>query len=161
MQPFDSSGMAPVSLSSCRELRYLKLKLHPLSPSSTDHKIISSITSVNLRTIIFTPNCQGLAHRALLCRRAWAPLDDVMCGLVEKLRTLWYDRTLELEFRFQFATLYPDLDYPAFMPRFRENGRVTILETLNGKVFRFAVRFFFTNHTTLPFLNRGSANRAT
>jgi len=131
-----------------------------VSASLTGLTFISSVTSINLRTITFTPHFRDLSQDALLCRSTWAHLDDVLCGLVKKMHKLGYDRTLELVFRFESVSFDPDLDYPAFMPRFRENGRVRILDTSNGKIFGIVVRFFHDCTISL-FLNHGPVNRAT
>ena len=53
--------------------------------------------------------------------RWWKALDDEVCELVEKLRVLGYEHTLELEFHSD-----PGADRRGFLPKFREKGRVIV-----------------------------------
>ena len=95
-----------MTLSHCPEIH--QLVLHP---SLTDLTIISSVTSVNLRTIVFAFDARKLLLGTLLDHCIWGPLDEVMRGLVYKLRTLEYSRTLVLEVRYQSVALGSGLDY--------------------------------------------------
>ena len=56
-------------------------------------------------------------------------LDEGLPDLVDRLRALGYEHTLELEFQheFEFARIDPRDDPDEFFPCFREKGRVTIL----------------------------------
>ena len=54
-----------------------------------------------------------------------------------------------MELRYQSVAINLGLGYQGFMPRFRENGRVRISDTSNGKVLDIVVRFF-TIHVTPP-----------
>jgi len=71
-----------------------------------------------------------------------------MCGLVNKLCALGYEHTLELEFLFDSAEFYPDLDFKALLPKFRERGRVRILNTSSGEVLDLPVGFSFVTYIT-------------
>ena len=48
-----------------------------------------------------------------------------MCGFVDKLRTLGYTHTLELEFLVTRVDVDKELHHK-FLPKFREKGTVTI-----------------------------------
>ena len=65
-----------------------------------------------------------------------------MCALVDKLHMLGYGHTLELELRCEPATSGSNLDYSGFLPKFRERGRVRILDTSSGETLEVTVRSF-------------------
>ena len=121
----------PVALSHCPELR--RLELCAIIPSGAERAIISSIISTNIRTIALV----SITPRTPLGNRWWQPLDDVMCELVDKLCVLGYEHTLELEFHFD-----PSTDHEGFLPKFREKGRVKILDAPSGEVVVVPVRLF-------------------
>lgn len=90
-----------------------------------------SITSVNIRKIIFAPHAPGDKWSY----RRWSYLDTVLPLLVDRLHTSGYEHTLELEFRQEFECAEIDLDVglDALFPEFRKRGRVRILEVASGK----------------------------
>jgi hypothetical protein len=57
----------------------------------------------------------------------------MICGLADRLRVSGCKHTLEVEFRAQFADLDEEVDYDGFLPKFKEKGRVRIVETSSGK----------------------------
>jgi len=65
-----------------------------------------------------------------------------MCGLANKLRTLGYKHTLELEFQFASMGFDPKLGFGGFLRKFRGMGRVKILNTSSGEILGLAVRVF-------------------
>jgi len=66
-----------------------------------------------------------------------------MSALADKLRELGNEQTLELEFRFQCLNLAPRVDHIVFLPKFREKGRVIMVDSSTGRVLEFTVRFLF------------------
>jgi len=105
-----------------------RLEIFTIIPDATERIVISSITSINLRTIAFLPRPGGFNSYAPVPRQYyWEPLDNTACGLVDKLCTLGYEHTLELEFVLESTKLYPE--------------RVGILNTLSGEVLDLPVSF--------------------
>ena len=71
-------------------------------------------------------------------------MDSVVCGLVNKLHALGYEHILELEFRFESAKFDPKLGFRGFLRKFRERGRVRILNTSSGEVLDLVVCVYFS-----------------
>lgn len=120
-----SSGIF-LDISGCAELR--RLEFYAVCPGSEECDTISSITSSNIRSIAFV---SGSAPATPLPPLTLNPhsmllLDDAICGLVDKLQALGYDHTLTLEFRHPVASSNAQ-NIRAWLPRFREKGRVIIL----------------------------------
>ena len=69
----------------------------------------------------------------LLSNRNWISFDDMICGLVDRLRMSGYKHTLEVVFRAQLVDLDEEVDHDKFLPRFKEKGRVKIVEISSGK----------------------------
>ena len=71
-----------------------------------------------------------------LGERFHSTLDAELNGLVDRLRASGYKRTLELEFRHShyFAETVSDAGPDGFLPKFREKGRVTVLETTGERI---------------------------
>jgi len=82
----------------------------------------------------------ALTSRTLLDNCHWSPLDDVLCGLVGKLRTSGYDHALELGFRFESANFDPNLDCKGLLQKIREHDRVRIPVTSGERVLEIVVR---------------------
>lgn len=108
-----------IVLSRCPELH--RLELHTLTPGEAERATISSIISTNIRTITFKRQWANFRPHIKLSERFWLPLDDAMCGLVNKLGALGYEHALEVVIHFD-----PDVDCGRFMQKFRDKGRVTI-----------------------------------
>ena len=119
----------PLTLEHCPEL--CRLEIFNISPKERERAIISSVTSINLRTIAFLGNGQGSYRTAdiLEVPSYWEPLDDTLRELVDKLYTLGYKHTLELEFHLRDLDFYSDQTYPGRLVKFREMGRVKIFGT--------------------------------
>jgi len=89
------------------------------------HAAISSITSKDVRTTVVTLSLDCIPHT----------LDGTLHGLVEKVRTMGCKHTLEAEFRTSGIS-DTGLDYRVYFPKFKEKGRVRMLNTLSGECFR-------------------------
>lgn len=130
----------PLTLKRCAELG--RLEVLTILPGEAERAVISSITSINLRTIAFPSDTHGFSSHVLVDRpHYWNHLDNTACGLVNKLRALGYEHTLELEF--QLESVDPTLYLGGFLRNFREKGRVRVVNTSSGEVLDLAVRFFF------------------
>ena len=87
--------------------------------------VISTITSTNIREIVFSP---------LLVRELedqfWSSLDTGLSSLVDRLRASGHQHVLNVEFRrdLSFAEMVLGAGPDGFLPKFREKGRVIILE---------------------------------
>lgn len=115
-------------------------------PGRMERAAISSITSTSIRTIVFKP--QIIPHPTIMYiyhdHQDWLPLDEAMYGLVNKLCTMGYEHTLELEFHFD-----PKMSHRPFLQRFREKGRVKILDTSGVGVLVALVRLFHVLHSVV------------
>ena len=141
IRPFDFPVGDPLTLKHYPGL--CRLEILTSLPSHIEHIVISSITSINIRTIAFLSDTHGFApHNLANHPHRWRHLDNVMCGLVDELRRLGYEHTLELEFGFDSEKLEPGLDFGGFLPKFREKGLVKTLNTSSGDGSDLAVRFF-------------------
>jgi len=63
----------------------------------------------------------------------WGGSDKMICGLVGRLRMSGYKDTLEVEFRAEFVDLGEKVNHEEFLPKFKERGRVRIVETSSGE----------------------------
>ena len=59
----------------------------------------------------------------------------MICGLVDRLCLLGYKHTLEVEFRAQLVNLDEEVDHDKFLPKFKEKGRVRVVE-ISSRRFR-------------------------
>jgi len=135
----------PLTLERCPRLCSLEF---PSSYTTREQRlVISSITSINLRTVVFPLDADHDVSYILAGSDVRYYVDNAMRRLVDKLSTLGYKHTLELEFRCESVGLH--LDFKDFLPKFRERGRVRISNTSSGEVLDLIVRFFFTTHTVL------------
>ena len=74
----------------------------------------------------------------------WASFDDCMSALADKLRKLGNKQTLEVEFKFVRAILYPPPEGEVFLPKFSEKGRVRVVDYSSGQVLQPAVCFLLS-----------------
>ena len=88
--------MSTTCLSRCPELR--QLEVDKMFPLEQERILILSITSTNLRKPIFT-HSGVLLRWYFLCVPCWKTLDEVMCGLIDRLRISGYKNIWETEFR--------------------------------------------------------------
>ena len=88
--------------------------------------LISSITSTNLRKLIFVPIPPLIQLEYLMDNPCWIPFDDTICRLVDRLRVSGYTNMLEVEFRLLFIDPVREARHRTFLPKFKEKGRVTV-----------------------------------
>ena len=98
------------------------------------HQIISSISSTEFRKAIFLVwRVEGWWTFAQQME-AWAPIDEALCGVVDRLNAAGCHHTLEAEVR--FAAIRGDhrdcCDFTKLLPKFREKGTVTIRDLSSG-----------------------------
>ena len=136
---FNFPGNTVLDLSNCSELR--QVVFYTVFPKEPQCAVISSITSRHIRKIVFTAPRSDEVSRTTLDGSDMLSLEDTMCGLVEKLRKLGYEHTLELEFK-----LHPDwvpLPIGKSFLKFGEKGRVLFSDTL-GRTVKLTVRVSFS-----------------
>ena len=118
-------------ISNCRGLCELEISLPSLPQDEVS--LFSSITSTNLQRIVL-PTRYGFERMG---DPVFAPyyrsIDDCLCQLVGRLRRSGYKRRLEVVFRIKDV---PDDEqvFEEFLPRFREQGRVKIMQELGGRI---------------------------
>jgi len=88
--------------------------------------LIQSITSTNLRKLIFAPYWPILMLENFMDDPCWITFDDLICRLVDRLRVSGYANTLEVEFQLLFSEPAGEAHHKTFLPRFKEKGRVTV-----------------------------------
>ena len=129
-----------LDLSNCSELH--QLVVYTDAPAELQCHVISSIVSRNIRKIVFTGFHPDAMLYTPLDSTSMLPLERAMCGLVDKLRALGYEHTLELEFGFH-SRLFPHIlaSSRGSFPKFREKGRVIVSDNGSGKTIEVIVRF--------------------
>lgn len=97
------------------------------------HQTLSSVTSVELRKVIFLArymrNWMDFARQV----EQWALIDKELCGLVDALRATGYRHTLEVELR--ITRVGGDIgmyDFTELLAEFREKGVVTVMDAFRG-----------------------------
>ena len=98
-------------------------------PTQAIKTLITSITSTNLQRIVFS--AQGLAERqsGSDVARSCNVIDNCLCRLVDKLRVLGYEYTLEVEFQGgRPAEWGAGSGLRKILPKFEEKGRVRIVQ---------------------------------
>lgn len=128
---------ATVTLSHCPELRELEFSV--LQPTTRHRTTVSSITSANIRKIIFSHPLIAVTLQALTNDTDWTSFDDCVSVLADKLRGSGNKQTLEVELRTGCMVLDPLVDYGGFLPKFREKGRVRVVDRSSGQVLELAV----------------------
>jgi len=95
--------------------------------------LLSSITSTELRKIVFPVSCThgwNLFSRGM---EVWTVTDKLLCGLVDRLGMTGYHHTLEVELQFTETEIdFSEHDFTKFLPEFREKGVVTITDAVHG-----------------------------
>jgi len=125
-------------ISHFRKLR--ELQLMATWPNSTHEVLLSSITSTELRKVIFPVgymyNSWIFAARIL----EWAVIDKRLCDLVARLGRTGYRHTLEVEVRFTEIDDAPGkYEFTQFLPEFRKKGVVTIIDAVHDLVLHSSV----------------------
>lgn len=104
-----------------------------VSPSSSHTTLFSSITSIELRKIVFRVermfDWKVFPHGLWW----WTVVGGRLCALVDRLLAAGYRHSLEVELRLMKVVHYPgEYDFRNLMSRFREKGVVTIIDTVHG-----------------------------
>jgi len=73
----------------------------------------------------------------------WEPFDKCVSALTDKLRKLGNKQTLEVEFRFDFLASDTLVDPKRFLSKFREKGRVRVVDHSGSRVLVLSVCFPF------------------
>ena len=113
-------------LSHCRKLR--ELELFAIRPAHVAG-VIASITSTNLRRIVFSTKAftERLAHLDLV--RSCDIIDNSLCQLVDRLRESGYHRILEVEFQAsKLVEWVVASDFKKLLVKFQEKGQVRIVQ---------------------------------
>ena len=110
-----------------RQLRELEFVV--TQPSPLHEALLSSITSIELRKVVFLiwdiHDWKIFAQRT----KEWALIDKQSCRLVDRLRTAGYRHTLEAELQLREVGGDPEAyEFTAFLPEFIEKGLVTVVD---------------------------------
>lgn len=109
---------------------------------SSLQKVLSSITSTELRKVTFLVRQARDWGVFTRLTREWVLIDEQLCGLVDRLCVTGYRHTLEVELR--FTDIWGDFgeyDFTKVLPEFREKGVVTIIDTAqNDRVLHRSAR---------------------
>ena len=71
----------------------------------------------------------------------WGPIDEQLCGLVDRLNVMGYHHTLEAEVRLTAIDGdYEEYDFTKFLPKFREKGVVTVIDAARDRIFHSSPR---------------------
>ncbi|KAF9647254.1 hypothetical protein BDM02DRAFT_3117393 [Thelephora ganbajun] len=119
-----------LSLSRCLELR--QLEIGSGLPHEEERAFISSITSTNLRKLVFSRPQPNFMEDP-----CWTPFDDTICGLVDRLQASGYKYTLELELQADSVELGEEAHHKDFLPKFKEKGLVRIIDFASGRVWEW------------------------
>ena len=118
--PADIQAGATPAISNFRQLQELQLVV--ISPSSTYTALLSSITSIELRKIIIFTRSGDLSTEV----GEWDPIDEQLCGVVDRLHSMGYNHTLEVELHpMVIGNDTGEYSFAGFLPKFREKGVVT------------------------------------
>ena len=113
-----------------RQLQELELVV---TWSSVSHQVLPSITSTELRKIIFPVRYMKDWNIFARQPEGRAFVDEQLCGVVDRLRAMGYRHTLEAELRLTDIGGDPGkYDFTIFLPEFREKGIVTIIDAAHG-----------------------------
>ena len=105
-------------------------------PTSSHSAPILSITSTELRKVVF--RVRYVLNRATLAdgTEKWTSVDEQLCGLVDKLRARGYHHILEVELEFSKIVCHPGKHDPThLLPEFRRKGIVTVIDGSSGDRF--------------------------
>lgn len=102
-------------------------------PREEEWSLISSITSTNFQKLIFA--VPHLAWDSYFNNPCWIPFDDTICGLVDRLRRSGYNHTMEVELRGDIVKMGEVARSHEFLPRFKEKGRVKVVEVSSGRLW--------------------------
>ena len=110
----------PLTLSSCRELREVKICASP--PETMEQDLLSSITSTHIEKIALN---LGRSFRKLLPDHAyWGKLDRSLCHLADRLGC---EGRLEVTIQIISKDGELEYDYGKYLPMFHGKGRVRVV----------------------------------
>ena len=117
----------------CPELR--RLEMNTTCSREQEQILISSITSefTNLRKLIFAPLAVHLRWEFPLRDPCWKALDEVICGIADRLWAPGHKYILEVEFQADIVDLGGEAHHETFLPMFKEKGRVRVVEVSSGR----------------------------
>ena len=127
---FHAKAGAAATIRDFRQLRKLGSEVSWPKP----HEVLfSSVTSTELREIIF--RAEHVRDWVTFERqmKAWVLVDEQSCGMVDRLRSTGHRCPLEVELR--LSEIKGDavkFDFTKFLPEFREKGVVTITNTVRS-----------------------------
>jgi len=109
-------------------------RLGRLTPARDEGHLIASITSTNIRKLVFLTSSIELVISNPNLVRYYEVIDDRLCQLVERLRRSGYQHRLEVEYQ-TCESPQDDVepDFSRSLLKFREQGLVKIVET-DGRV---------------------------
>ena len=113
-----------------------ELELASIWPNSTHEILLSSITSTELRKVIFSMTWEDWGI-SLANMQGWdSIIDKQLCGLVDRLRAMGYHHTLEAELRVvkrgRLDSGSGGYGFTRYLPKFREKGVVIVVDAANG-----------------------------
>jgi hypothetical protein len=144
-----------MTLFHCPELR--ELEFSGLLPTEKLQATVSSITSVNFRKITFSQPSVFDSFWALINHLGWRSFDDCVCALADKLRGLGNIQLLEIEFQINYLGLESLANY-TFLPKFREKGRLKVVECSSGWSWSLQFVLFSHSHRVISDLDLSEMN---
>lgn len=96
--------------------------------------LIASITSTNLREIVFPTRYGSQKQGDPAFVGYYGTIDDSLCRLVERLRRSGYKHRLDMVFHTWEVPDYEGKYYKEFLPKFREHGRVKFVHGAKKKI---------------------------
>lgn len=115
---------------------------------------------MDLRKITFSYIPETISLLNLVTPSEWAGFDDSVSALAEKLYRFGNKQTLEVEVQVQDLISDLPLGYDLFLPKFREKGRVRVVNRSSGRVFEFRVCFISHPRYVTSDLDPSELNRA-
>jgi hypothetical protein len=106
-------------------------------PREEERSLISSITSTNFRKLIL--NAKYFIRDSHLDNPSWMRFDNMLCELIDRLQKSGYRHTLEVELQAEYVELKEgeSLEYQGVLPKFREKGRVSVVEIMTGSSWEY------------------------
>ena len=122
------------TVATIRDFRRLQeLELIATRLVSPHEALLSSITSTDLRKVVFLARYIYTWTNFAKQTEAWGSIDEQLCMLVDRLRATGYNHTLEVEVRLtEMGHDHRVYDFTILLPKFRQKGIVTITRTFHG-----------------------------
>jgi hypothetical protein len=112
----------PLTLSNCRQLHQLSIRMSP--PDDLDLDLLSSITSTSIEKITFT---LSNTHRFPPDHIYWSRVDGRLCQLADRL-----GRQGRLEIEIRVYHLVHDARHTDYLLGFQEKGQVRVVHVCIG-----------------------------